>query len=51
MPHIRASVVLTTFRLGLLGSQNFAFIWADILVVLSESGPRDVDGGCCCAYT
>jgi hypothetical protein len=51
--HIRASVVLTTFRLGLLGSHNFAFSWVDILVVLGESGPRGVGGAddCCCPYT
>jgi hypothetical protein len=50
---IRASVVLTTFRLGLLGSHIFAFNWADILLVLAESGPRGPGGGDdgCCPYT
>jgi hypothetical protein len=50
--HIRASVVLTTLRLGLLGSHIFALISGDIVVVLGELA---VAGGVaaddCCAYT
>ena len=36
IPHIRASVVLTTLRLGLLGSHIFDLSSADIVGVLSE---------------
>jgi hypothetical protein len=36
IPHMRDSVVLTTFRLGLLGSHIFAFSCGDIVVVLRE---------------
>jgi hypothetical protein len=36
IPHMRASVVLTTLRLGLLGSHIFALSSADIVVVLRE---------------
>jgi hypothetical protein len=48
MPHMRASVVLTTLRLGLLGSHIFALSSTDIVVVLGELVA--VPGGCC-AYT
>jgi hypothetical protein len=40
MPHMCASVVLTTFRLGLLGSHIFALISGDIIVL----GELAVDG-------
>ena len=42
IPHIRASVVLTALRLGLLGLHIFALISGDMVVLLSELG---VDGG------
>jgi hypothetical protein len=52
IPHMRASVVLTTLRLGLLGSHIFALSSGDIVVVLDELA---VDSGVaaddCCAYT
>jgi hypothetical protein len=50
IPHICDSVVLTTLRLGLLGSHNFALISGNIVVVLGEisaAGGDDAD----CAYT
>ena len=51
IPHIRASVVLTTLRLGLLGSHIFDLSSADIVVVLSElllpAAGGDDDGNCC----
>jgi hypothetical protein len=53
IPHMRDSVALTTFRLGLLGSHIFALSSGDIFVVLSESADRDCGGSdddCCCAY-
>jgi hypothetical protein len=42
IPHIRASVVLTTLRLGLLGLHIFALTSGDMVVLLGELG---VDGG------
>jgi hypothetical protein len=48
IPHICDSVVLTTLRLGLLGSHIFALSSSDIVVVLGELVA--VAGGCC-AYT
>jgi hypothetical protein len=55
MPHIFDSVVLTTLRLGLLGSHIFALSSADIVVVLSEpllpAADDDADDNNCCAYT
>jgi hypothetical protein len=42
IPHIRASVVLTTLRLGLLGLHIFALISGDIAALLGELA---VDGG------
>jgi hypothetical protein len=52
IPHIRDSVALTTFRLGLPGLHIFALSSGDIFVVSSESAVRDCgNGGCCCAYT
>jgi hypothetical protein len=59
MPHIFDSVVLTTFRLGLLGLHIFALSSGDIIVSLSEllvllaaAGRGDDDGGGnCCANT
>ena len=54
IPHICDSVVLTTFRLGLLGSHNFAFTWRDIgllgELLLSPRLPgvdEDNDVNCC----
>jgi hypothetical protein len=43
MPHMRASVVLTTLRAGLLGLHSFALISGE-MVVLGEL-PTDADGG------
>ena len=57
IPHIFDSVVLTTLRLGLLGSHSFALSSGDIVVVLSElpvGGDDDADSvgeDDCCAYT
>ena len=59
IPHICDSVVLTTLRLGLLGSHIFAFSSGDTVVVLGEllllpadgDGDGDEDNGNCCAYT
>ena len=60
IPHILDSVVLTTLRLGLLGSHIFALSSGDIVVVLLLLSPaarddsrEDVDGleDGCCAYT
>jgi hypothetical protein len=57
IPHIFDSVVLTTLRLGLLGSHIFALSSADIVVVLGEllllaAGRVDDDAsGNCCANT
>ena len=42
IPHMRASVVLTTLRLGLLGLHIFALISGDIAALLRELA---VDGG------
>ena len=55
IPHIFDSVVLTTLRVGLLGSHNFALSSGDI-VVLSEllllaAGDEDGDDDNCCANT
>jgi Na+(H+)/acetate symporter ActP len=49
--HIRDSVVLTTFRVGLLGSHISALSLGDIVVVLSELPVRSDDDNCCCPYT
>jgi hypothetical protein len=47
--HMRASVVLTTFRLGLLGLHSSALSLADIVVVvLGKLADGDDDN--CCAY-
>ena len=46
--HIRASVVLTTLRLGLLGLHICALSCADTLVILGEVG--DADDCDCCPY-
>jgi hypothetical protein len=54
IPHIRASVVLTTLRLGLLGSHIFDLSSADIVGVLSElllPAAGGDDNGSCCANT
>jgi hypothetical protein len=48
MPHIRASVVLTTFRLGLPGSHICDLILVDTGVI-GELRRRDDDN--CCPYT
>jgi len=45
---MRASVVLTTFRLGLLGLHSSALSLADIVVVLGKLADGDDDN--CCAY-
>jgi hypothetical protein len=56
IPHIFDSVVLTTLRLGLLGSHISALSSGDIVVVLSElpvGGDDDADSvgeDDCCAY-
>jgi hypothetical protein len=42
IPHIRASVVLTTLRLGLLGLHIFALSSGDMVVLLCELA---IDGG------
>jgi hypothetical protein len=47
MLHMRASVALTTFRLGLLGLHSSALSLADIVVVLGELADGDNDN--CCA--
>jgi hypothetical protein len=52
IPQIVDSVVLTTLRLGLLGSHIFALISDEIVVLLSEllspaAGDDDEDGNCC----
>jgi hypothetical protein len=51
IPHICDSVVLTTLRLGLVGSHIFDLSSADIVVVLSElllpAAGGDDDGSCC----
>lgn len=54
IPHIRDSVALTTFRLGLPGLHIFALISGDILVVVSSESAvafRGCGDDCCCAYT
>jgi hypothetical protein len=54
IPHICDSVVLTTLRLGLLGSHIFDLSSADIVVVLSElllPAAGGDDDGICCANT
>ena len=59
IPHIRDSVVLTTFRLGLLGSQIFALSCGDIGLLdelllslrLPAGGADDDNDGNCCANT
>jgi hypothetical protein len=43
IPHIRDSVALTTFRLGLAGSHIFALSSG-----VTESAARDCDDGDCC---
>jgi len=49
IPHIRASVVLTTLRLGLLGSHISDFRLSDIVVVRGIL--LDGDDDSCCAFT
>jgi hypothetical protein len=52
IPHICDSVVLTTSRLGLLGSHIFALSSGDIVVVLGELAvDRGVAADDCCVYT
>jgi hypothetical protein len=52
IPHIFDSVVLTTFRLGLLGLHIFALSSGDIIVSLSElPAAGGDDGGGSCANT
>ena len=45
---MRASVVLTTFRLGLVGLHSSALSLADIVVVVGKLADGDDDN--CCAY-
>jgi len=53
IPHMRASVVLTTLRLGLLGSHIFALSSGDIVppdevpLPAACTGDDDNDGDCC----
>ena len=61
IPHIRASVVLTTFRLGLVGSHIFALSPGGIglldellllrLLAACDGSDDDNDDGNCCANT